>query len=66
VFSVKDETPTLRTPLRLPGWNALEVQGTLDVRVESAEIQGTTDQVKTLYYNSLTLKSKSMSIEWVL
>lgn len=35
----------------------------MNVRVESAEIQGMTNQVKTLCYNSLTLRSKSISID---
>jgi hypothetical protein len=66
VFSIKDEMLSFGLFLILIGWNKLEVQDTLNVRVESAEIQGMTNQVKTLYYILLTLRSKSISIEWVL
>jgi hypothetical protein len=66
VFSIKNEMLSFGIFLILSGWNDLEAQDTLNVRVESAEIQGMTDQVKTLCYISLTLRSKSISIELVL
>jgi len=44
----------------------MEVQDILNVRVKSAEIQGMTIYVKTLYHILLTLRGKSTIIEWVL
>jgi len=66
VFLIKDEILSFGILPILSSWNDTEVQETLDVRVESAEIQGMTIQVITLYYISLTLRSESMSIEWEL
>ena len=66
MFLIKNEMLSFGISLILSSWNKLEVQDTLDVRVESAEIQGMTNQVKTLHYILLTLRSKSVSIEWAL
>jgi len=66
VFLIKDEILSFGILPILSSWNDMGVQETLDVRVESVEIQGMTIQVITLYYVSLTLRSESMSIEWEL
>jgi len=41
-----------------------EIQDIMGVKVKFVEIHEMTDQEKSLYYVILTLKSKSISIEW--